>query len=128
MGIFELAAELGRALKEDQRLIRLEEARAAYENDERIAKLATEYEVQQKAIQNEAMKEERDLALIQMIQDRIDALYDEITQSESYRALEDAQNAVNDLMNTVNSTITYHITGKEPSACTHDCSTCGGCH
>ena len=41
MGIFELAAELGRALKEDQRLIRLEEARAAYENDERIAKLAT---------------------------------------------------------------------------------------
>ncbi len=128
MGIFELAAELGRTLKNDPRLIRLEEARVAYENDERIAKLATEYEVQQKAIQNEAMKEERNQVLIEMIQNRIDALYREITESESYVALEKAQNEVNDLMNMVNSTITFQITGETPGSCTHDCSSCGGCH
>lgn len=129
MGIFELAAELGKTLKNDKRLIALEEARKAYESDERVTKLMTEYEVQQKAINYEAMKEERSEELLKMIQDRIDAIYDQIVETESYKALEKAQNDVNDLMEMVNSTITFNITGEMPSSCTHDCSTCGGgCH
>lgn len=128
MGIFELAAELGKALKEDKRLIALEEARKVYEADERVGKLMMEYEVQQKAIQNEAAKEERDMELLKMIQERIDVIYDQIVATESYKALEKAQNEVNDLMEMVNSTITFNITGEQPSSCTHDCSTCGGCH
>ena len=129
MGIFELAAELGKTLKNDKRLIALEQARKAYESDERVMKLMTEYEVQQKAINYEAMKEERNEELLKMIQDRIDAIYDQIVETESYKALEKAQNDVNDLMEMVNSTITFNITGEMPSSCTHDCSTCGGgCH
>lgn len=128
MGIFELAAELGKTLKNDKRLIALEEARKAYENDERVAKLMTEYEVQQKAINYEAVKEERSEELLKMIQDRIDAIYDQIVATDAYKALEKAQNEVNDLMEMVNSTITFNITGEQPSSCTHDCSTCGGCH
>ena len=125
MGIFELAAELGKTLKNDKRLIALEEARKAYESDERVMKLMTEYEVQQKAINYEAMKEE----LLKMIQDRIDAIYDQIVSTDAYKALEKAQNDVNDLMEMVNSTISFNITGEMPSSCTHDCSTCGGgCH
>lgn len=128
MGIFELAAELGKTLKNDKRLIALEEARKVYEADERVGKLMMEYEVQQKAIQNEAAKEERDMELLKMIQERIDVIYDQIVATESYKALEKAQNEVNDLMEMVNSTITFNITGEQPSSCTHDCSTCGGCH
>ena len=129
MGIFELAAELGKTLKNDKRLIALEEARKAYESDERVMKLMTEYEVQQKAINYEAMKEERSEELLKMIQDRIDAIYDQIVSTDAYKALEKAQNDVNDLMEMVNSTITFNITGEMPSSCTHDCSTCGGgCH
>ena len=128
MEIFELAAKLGQALKEDARLIALDKARKAYEEDEQVMKMMMEYEVQQRAMQNEAMKEERDEAILEMIQSRIDTLYDGIVASESYKALEAAQNEVNELMNKVNTTITYNITGEEPSGCTHNCSTCGGCH
>ncbi len=128
MEIFELAAELGKTLRADKRLVRLEEARKAYDADERVAKLATEYEVQQRAMQNEAIKEDRDQALIDMISARIDALYEQIVGCETYKALEAAQNEVNDLMNMVNSTITFNITGEEPSTCTHNCKSCGGCH
>jgi cell fate (sporulation/competence/biofilm development) regulator YmcA (YheA/YmcA/DUF963 family) len=128
MGIFELAAELGKVLKEDERLVKLEQARKAYEQDERIGKLMMEYEVQQRAIQNEAVKEDRDQNMLAMIEQRIQAIYEQITQSEVYKALEAAQEEVNELMNKVNSTITYNITGELPSACTHDCSSCGGCH
>jgi cell fate (sporulation/competence/biofilm development) regulator YlbF (YheA/YmcA/DUF963 family) len=128
MGIFELAAELGKALKEDKRLIALEDARKAYEADETVAQLMKEYEVQQQAIQQEAAKEERDMELLKVIQERIDEIYDQIVATESYKALEAAQNDVNGLMELVNSTITFNITGEQPSSCTHDCSTCGGCH
>ena len=128
MGIFELAAELGRALKSDERLVALEQARAAYEANEQVAKLMAEYEVQQRAMHQEAMKEDRDEALLKTVQDRIDAIYDEIVATDAYKNLEAAQNEVNDLMEAVNSTINFNITGEQPSSCTHNCSTCGGCH
>ncbi|MBE6554854.1 MAG: YlbF family regulator [Ruminococcaceae bacterium] len=128
MGIFELAAELGKTLKNDARLVRLEAARVAYEADADVAKLTMEYELQQRAIQEEAMKEERDQAIIDRIKERLDALYEQIVATPVYTELEAAQNEVNDLMTQVNNTITFHITGEEPSSCTHNCATCGGCH
>ena len=126
--IFELAAELGRTLKEDSRIIALDKAREAFDADANVVALMEEYQVQQQAIQQEAVKEERSEEVLNAIQDRIEAIYNQITESESYKALEAAQNEVNALMEAVNNTITFNITGEEPSACTHDCSSCGGCH
>ena len=127
--VFALAKMLGQALRKDDRLIRLEKARNAYENDETVAGLMTEYEVQQKALQSEAVKTERDAALVHAIQNRVDELYEKIVKSEAYTALEVAQNEVNELMNRVNAAITAEITGQAPAGgCTHDCKTCGGCH
>ena len=126
--IFELAAELGQTLKDDARIIALNKAREAFEADTAVAALMTEYEVQQNAIHEEAMKEDRSEDVLNAIQDRIESIYNQITESESYKALEEAQNEVNALMEAVNNTITFNITGEEPSACTHNCSTCGGCH
>jgi cell fate (sporulation/competence/biofilm development) regulator YlbF (YheA/YmcA/DUF963 family) len=126
--IFELAAELGKTLKEDARIIALDQAREVFEADENVKKLMAEYEVQQNAIHEEAMKEDRSEDVLNAIQNRIEAIYNQIVESDSYKALEAAQNEVNALMEAVNNTITFNITGEEPSACTHDCSTCGGCH
>ena len=126
--IFELAAELGKTLKDDARIIALDKAREVFEADENVKKLMAEYEVQQNAIHEEAMKEDRSEDVLNAIQNRIEAIYNQIVESDSYKALEAAQNEVNALMEAVNNTITFNITGEEPSACTHDCSTCGGCH
>ena len=124
--IFELAAELGKTLKDDARIIALDKAREVFEADENVKKLMAEYEVQQNAIHEEAMKEDRSEDVLNAIQNRIEAIYNQIVESDSYKALEAAQNEVNALMEAVNNTITFNITGEEPSACTHDCSTCGG--
>ena len=126
--VFELAIILGKALKEDPRLVKMEECRKAYEEDPELSRLMTEYNVQQKAIENLASAEEFDAQLIQSIQDRINELYEQITVHPTFVALNKAQEAVNELMNAVNNTITFAITGEMPSNCTHDCSTCGGCH
>ena len=126
---FELAIMLGKCLKDDPRLVRMNEARKAYENDEALSTLMAEYQVQQKAMENVTTGEEFDPHMIQLIQDRINELYEQITQNPLYTELEAAQHAVNELMNAINTTITFAITGELPSSCTHDCSTCGGgCH
>ncbi|MBR2353692.1 MAG: YlbF family regulator [Clostridia bacterium] len=128
MNVFELAAELGKALKEDEKLVRLEKAKEAYSADKDLQKKLVEYEVQQKALQGEITREERDTLFIDTIQKRIDVLYREIMEHPVFMELNEAQSDVNELMNAVNNTITFHITGEKPS-CTHDCSTCGGgCH
>ena len=126
--VFELAMTLGKALKEDERLVRMENARKAYEEDTAIKTLLTEYDVQQKAIQQVASSEDMDAQLLESIQNRINELYEQIMASPVYAELLEAQEAVNELMNAVNNTITFAITGEMPSDCTHDCSTCGGCH
>jgi len=125
MDIFELAAELGKALKEDEKLKRLENAKKAYENEPELQKMMVEYEVQQKALQGEITREERDTLFIETIQKRIDTLYKNIMEHPVFLELNEAQAEVNELMNAVNNTITYNITGEVPS-CTHNCSTCGG--
>ena len=128
MTIFELAAELGKALKEDEKLVRLDAAKKAYESDGDLKKKMVEYEVQQKALQVELTRDERDTLFFDTIQKRIDTLYREIMEHPVFLELNEAQSDVNELMNAVNNTITFHITGELPS-CTHDCSTCGGgCH
>ena len=127
--VFELAIVLGKALKEDHRLVRMEQARKAYESNDELTTLMAEYEVQQKAMENVTTGEDFDPHMIQLIQDRINKIYEDITVHPVFVELNEAQAAVNDLMNAVNNTIMFAITGEMPSSCTHDCSTCGGgCH
>ncbi len=126
--IFELATALGQALKAEPSLVKLEQAKAAYEADADLKRKMIEYEVQEKAMQAEASKADRNSDIIGMIQNRINVLYREIAEHPAFVALNEAQNEVNELMNRVNSTIMFNVTGEDPN-CTHDCSTCGGhCH
>ena len=126
MTIPEIAAQLGKAIKEDDRVKELNAAREAYENSEELRTLMTEYEVNQKAIEFEAAKPEREDELVKRIQTRLDELYDQIMEHPVFLRLNTAQAAVNEFMDEVNTIITFNITGELPSSCTHDCSTCGG--
>lgn len=126
MEIMEIAEMLGKAIKEDERMKRLNEAKKEYDSDKTLTANLIEYDVQQKALSNEYEKAEKDMTLISEIQKRVDELYKIITENPIFGKLDEAQTAVNALMNEVNQTITYNITGEMP--CTHDCSTCGGCH
>ncbi len=128
MEIFELASELGKKLRDDARLVALEAAKNSYEENDDLKRYMIEYDVQQKAMQRAVAQPEHDLQLIESIQKRIDALYEQIASHPAFIELNRAQSEVNELMNAVNQTIMTQITGEEPSGCTHNCSTCGGCH
>jgi len=126
MSIIALAAELGKAIGQDERMIRMEKAREAYESSEKIGNLMMEYGIQQQALTTMGDGDEIDTDALTRIQDRIDEIYAEITMDPVFKELDEAQAAVNELMETVNNTIMYNATGKTP--CSHDCSSCSGCH
>ena len=74
MEIFELAAELGKKLKDDPRLVAFEAAKVAYEENAELMQCMVEYDVQQKAMQRAVAQPEHDLQMIESIQKRIDDL------------------------------------------------------
>ena len=125
MSIYELASKLGQAIKEDDRMKRMEAAKKAYESSEKINNLLMEYGIQQQALTTMGDSADIDTDALTRIQDRIDEIYAEITTDPLFVELDEAQSDVNELMQTVNNTIMFNATGTTPS-CTHDCSTCGG--
>jgi len=125
MEIMELAAELGKKIKEDPRIIAMKKAEEAYNTDSKLQTLMVEYNAQSTALAEEYKKPEKDTEFIARIQQRINELYHEITESPVMLEYQKAQEIVNAFMNEVNSEITFQITGERP--CSHDCSSCGGC-
>ena len=123
MEVMEIAAMLGAKIKEDPRIVRLNNARAQYEQDADMMTAMVEYNAQQTALTEEYKKPEANKDIISAIEKRLEELYNTITTSAAFIEYNAAQEAVNAFMNEVNEEITYQITGERP--CTHDCSTCG---
>lgn len=124
MEIMELAAQLGQAIKADERIAKMNEARVAYEQDENIQKLMLEYNTQQIALAEEYKKETVDQNIIDAIEHRLDEIVSQVTSNPIFMQVNEAQEAVNKLMNEVNGEIEFQITGQRP--CSHDCHSCGG--
>lgn len=123
MEIMELAAQLGQAIKADPRIAQMDEAKVAYEKDEKIQQLMLEYNTQQIALAEEYKRETVDQKIIEAIENRLNEIVEAVTTSETFLKINAAQEAVNALMNEVNGEIEFQITGQRP--CTHDCSSCG---
>ena len=114
--------ELAELLKQDERMIALAEAKKAYEESSEIKRLMMEYNVQQIALTEEYKKDTRDEEFIKIINNRIEELYNAISNDPVMKNYINAQEEVNLFMQEVNSEINFFITGDRP--CSHDCSSC----
>ena len=123
--IYEAARYLGQLLKEEPEMVALEEAKNEYNRDPQVGELMTEYGVLQQALAEMYSSDEQDKNAADTINARITEIYELITKTDAYKKYEAAQNKVNLLMDKINGVIQTEITG---GGCTHDCSTCGGCH
>ena len=114
--------ELAELLKQDERMIALADAKRAYEESSEIKRLMMEYNVQQIALTEEYKKDTRDEEFIKIINNRIEELYNAISNDLVMKNYISAQEEVNLFMQEVNSEINFFITGDRP--CSHDCSSC----
>ena len=128
--IIELAHALGEEIARSEEIKNLEKAKAAFESDAALQSKMSEYEAERRLLGEEFSKEkgEADERAIADLRARIEELTAEISREPVYIAFAEAQKAMNNLMNSVNAEIKFCITGERPTECTHDCSTCSGCH
>lgn len=127
--IIELAHSLGEEIAKSEEIKNLNIAKENFDNNEELQKKMKEYEAERILLGQEYAKnpEEADERAMANLKARIEEITHEISTSPDYIAFANAQQAMNDLMASVNAEIKFCITGERPSTCTHDCSTCGGC-
>jgi len=148
MELIELARALGEKLAESEQYKRFCETRDVCKANAELKKKLDEFKVQKKVYEIESEKEEKDENLLDAINARMETLYSEITQHPEMKAYTQAEDALNVLMSAINMTITSYITpenltsseeeygnyedcdeeGGTAGGCTHNCSTCKGCH
>lgn len=128
--IIELAHLLGDEIAKSDEIKNLEATKAAFQSDEELQNKMNEYEAERMLLGQEFSKssDEIDQRAIADLRARIEELSSEISKNPLYIAFSEAQKAMNALMAEVNAEIKFCITGERPVECTHDCSTCSGCH
>lgn len=122
----ETLVHLGALVRKDPRTAALAEAERVYNEDNEMTRLVNEYNVQQSALAAQYAEEERDDSLIKAIENRINEIYDAVTNNELYENYIRAKADYDELYSEIYSKLEFAITGKTP--CEHDCSSCGGCH
>lgn len=127
--ITELAHLLGEEIAKSDEIKNLEAAKAAFDSDDELQSQMSEYETDRLLLGQEFAKEpsEADQIAIANLKARIEELSSLISRNPKYIIFAEAQNALNNLMASVNAEIKFCITGERPASCTHDCSTCSGC-
>ena len=127
--IIELAHLLGEEIAKSDEIKNLEAAKADFETDAELQNKMHEYETERLLLAQEFSKDvnEADQKAIADLRARIEELTREVSKNPIYIAFANAQQNMNKLMADVNAEIKFCITGERDS-CTHDCSTCSGCH
>ena len=129
--VMELARALGEGIKNHKTLLAYDAAKAAFEADEDLTSKMAEYNADRACLTEEFSKDHamQDERVIEALKTKMDELASAINKNENYLGFAAAQKAVSELMKHINEQITYYAFGVLPqSECTHDCSTCGGCH
>ena len=128
--IIELAHALGEEIAKSEEIKNLESAKAAYESDAELQNMLSEHETDRKLLMEEFSNPNNapDERAVADLKARMEELGRLILANPNYILLAEAQRAMDTLMRDVNDEIKFCITGERPEHCTHDCSTCGGCH
>ena len=128
--IIELAHSLGEEIAKSEEIKNLQSAKDAFDKDSDLQAMMSEYEADRRLLGEEFSKSdaEADQKAIADLRARLGELNALIGANETYKFFAKAQAAMDALMADVNGEIRFCITGERPSTCTHDCSTCSGCH
>ena len=125
MDIFEKTRELGEMIQESELMKRAKDLEIEQQNDEEASALLKEFELNRlnlaRDMQNGKISRE------EAIQKNNQAFDELCEKSPIIREYIEAKQQFDAMVQQVNQILNYYITGADPN-CTHDCSTCGGCH
>ncbi len=137
MDIIKMARELGSALQQDERYIKLRAAQKVNEEDTALNELIAKLQLVQMNFQHEASKEQKDSNRLQELDTEFGQLYNQVMANPNMQAYEAAAAEIDELMKYINGIFQLCLQGEDPATCephTHDhscegdCCSCDGCH
>ena len=123
--ILDKTRELGMLIQASEQMKNAKNAEILQANDDKAQELMKEYNLKRLNLARDMQsgKISREDAVKQN-----NEAFDEIVEkSDSIKKYIEAKKEFDTLVNQVNQILNFYITGQDPN-CTHDCSTCGGCH
>lgn len=123
--ILEKTHELGELIKNSPEMKAMDEADAAQQNDKEAQELLGEFNLKRMNIARDlqAGKIQQAEAIVK----NNEAFSEMVNKNKKIADYVEAKKAFDEMIAKINQVLNFYITGQDPN-CTHDCSTCGGCH
>ena len=133
MDIIELTRKLGAEIQNTDEYKRFMAAKEKNDNDQQLQKQIGDFNILKMQLDAEHAKEEKDEGKILEINEKIVALYNLIIEGEAMKEYNAAFEAYRTLTDKISNILLMCENGEdpatcEPSSCTGNCSSCGGCH
>ena len=133
--ILEMAKEIGRAIQQDERFVKVQMAQVVADNDAALQELIGEFNLKRMAINAEAAKPEaeQDAEKVKQLNVELREVYARVMANESMAAYNEAKTELDKILNGVGAIINMAAQGLNPDEydehqCGGNCSNCGGCH
>ena len=134
MDILQLTRALGHAIQEDERYLAFRAAKEANDQDEELQRLIGEFNLKRISINSEASKEHKDQEKLERLNAELRDCYETVMQNVHMAAYNDAKQAMDALLNEINTIIAVSANGGDPDTaqasggCSGSCSGCSGCN
>ena len=123
--IIEKARELGEVIQQSEEMKRYKAAELAQSQDEEAADLMREYNIKRMNLARDMQNGKIERA--EAVKQNTLAFEEMVEKSATIKEFVEAKKEFDMAIQRMNQMLNYYITGQDPN-CTHDCSTCGGCH
>lgn len=133
MDVIELTRKLGAAIQETDEYKRFMQAKDTNDKDEELQKQIGDFNLLKMQLDAEHEKEEKDEAKVLEINEKIVELYNIIISGEAMTEYNAAYQEYKELTDKISNILLMCENGEdpatcEPSSCSGNCSSCGGCH
>lgn len=125
MTILEQAHELGKMIKECPEMEAMKIAEAAQEADAQAQELLKAFNLKRMNLARDM--QEQKISREDAVKANNEAFSELLEKSEVIKNYIEAKKSFDAVVQEINGVLNFYITGQEPG-CTHNCSTCGGCH
>ena len=125
MDIFEKTRELGEMIENSEEMKRLKISEGLQAEDEKAQELFGEFNLKRMNLAKDL--EEGKIGQEEAIRKNSEAFNEMMEKSELIKNYIDAKKEFDLMISKINGILNYYITGQDPN-CTHNCSTCSGCH
>lgn len=119
------ARELGEMIQSSEEMKNMKNAEIMQENNDEAQELLKEFNLQRMNLARDMQSNK--ISREEAVKKNNEAFETLLEKSEVVKNYIEAKKEFDTMVNQINQILNFYITGQDPN-CTHDCSTCGGCH